>query len=46
VETLTGPRSLQVDDGVLIVRDLSAGPLRLRLTPQTGTAIVTSWVSI
>lgn len=46
VETLAGPRSLQVDDGVLIVRDLTAGPLRLRLTPLTGAAIVTSWVSI
>lgn len=45
VETLTGPRSLQVDDGVLIAPDLAAGPLRLRLTTPGG-AIVTSWVTI
>lgn len=46
VETLSGPRPLRVDDGVLIAHDLSAGPLRLRLTPPTGAPIVTSWVSI
>lgn len=46
VETLAGAHSLQVDDGVLIARDLSAGPLRLRLTPPAGPAIVTSWVTI
>jgi hypothetical protein len=46
VETLTGQRPLQVDDGVLIARDLTAGPLRLRLTPPAGAAIVTSWVTI
>jgi hypothetical protein len=45
-ETLAGPRSLQVDDGVLIARDLGAGPLRLRLTTPTGGSIVTSWVTI
>jgi len=46
LETLSGQHSLQVDDGVLIARDLVAGPLRLRLTTPAGSAIVTSWVRI
>jgi hypothetical protein len=46
VETTSGRQSLQVDDGVLIARDLHSGPLRLRLTTAAGASIVTSWVRI
>lgn len=46
LETTTGRQQLQIDDGVLIARDLLAGPLRLRLTTTAGTSIVTSWVRV
>jgi hypothetical protein len=46
LETTTGRQALRIDDGVLIARDLAAGPLRLRLTTTAGTSIVTSWVRV
>jgi len=46
LDTLGASRALPTDDGVLVVRDLPAGPLRLRLTTTAGAAIATSWVRI
>ena len=46
LETPAGQQSLQVDDGVLIARDLHTGPIRLRLTTTAGASIVTSWVQV
>ena len=46
VDMLGASRSVSTDDGVLVVRDLPPGPLRLRLTTTAGAAVATSWVRI
>ncbi|MBI1758998.1 MAG: hypothetical protein HYR62_07215 [Actinobacteria bacterium] len=46
IETGGSTRDLAYDDGVLVAEDVPAGPIRFRLTTDTGGSFLTSWVLI
>jgi hypothetical protein len=46
VETETGGRDVDVDDGTIVVEQVPAGLVRLYLTSREGYSYVTSWVRI
>lgn len=46
LDTAAGSRDIAVDDGLFVVRDVPAGPMRMTFTTAAGARVVTSWVTV
>lgn len=46
LDTAAGRQPVPADDGVLVVRAVPAGPVRLLLTTRSGRTVATSWVTV